>query len=331
LGATGTADIFADTSGGVVVGSGTNVAGETFRLDNTEVGNIRAASLSIFASTPGGASRPMTVQDLTFRDPAAVGFANAVRTIALYTDGQRIDVTGAVTGAGGNLTLGSPVDIEGFGWRPSVVRISGTLGTSTARLGAVRITAGDIYISPPETIDIESGALLAAYTGPPTVQIAANNLTLDATRTIQQRNLQSNVFTLTDGIGLEVDGLTISGPTLTQVALFGRLGPLGSGQIVDIGAALAIGFQGTGPYNVSFTPTPGVGNNFRFNTCVIGGGGGCAVFLAPFTVPALPDPDELGDLTDPYAIVDDEPVTSSGGEILWPSPDDTDDEEEDGE
>jgi hypothetical protein len=141
---------------------------------------------------------------------------------------------------------------------------------------------------------------------------------------IFERNLARNSADLAAGVGLAVDKITIatlapSDAPPSQIALFGTLDPHGT-VLNGLSAAISLTFSSQAGANapVRFTPNPALIDLYKFSTCAFGGGA-CFINAPPENVPPVPVPNQIGDLSDPYAPTDEEPVTSSGGEITWPS------------
>jgi hypothetical protein len=232
-------------------------------------------------------------------------------------------------------------------WTPSIVRISGSIGGDAAVAGqralqTVRLSGDAIYIAPPDsTFDIEKAPkgtdnldLLggSSYTGSAatTVQVRAQTLELRANDRILQRNLDRAGGS--SGRGLIVGSLFVGSvksggtPHPSQVNLYGQLqstqpaklpaqGPVSGPDYVDgLSAALLlkVGPAGNVPYTLNGLDL----NRYRINNCTFSGGG-CFVTPPPQSVPSLPKPDDVGDVADRFAPVNDEPVTSVGGEFEW--------------
>jgi hypothetical protein len=141
---------------------------------------------------------------------------------------------------------------------------------------------------------------------------------------IFERNLARNPSDLAAGVGLSVGKITIatiapSDAPPSQIALFGALSPNGV-TLNGLSAALSLTFLSqAGPSApVLFTPDPATIGLYKFSTCSFGGGA-CFINVPPFNVPSVPVTSQIEDISDPYAPTDEEPVTSSGGEITWPS------------
>jgi hypothetical protein len=327
------------SAGLTYLGGAASDSGAGFRLDMTEIGAVTAHSLNVFAGLSAAGPGDVSI--------GALNLPQSLPTLRVY-GASRVDVLGPVTGsAGSNLIIGD-TQLRGelnppppavlalsLGWTPNVIRIEGTIGGLGAgqAFSQVSLSAKTIYIAPVESgLDFETAVKttrpesLPVYTGQMTYQVAAANLQLSASGpgVIFERNLARNPSNLIDGVGLSVGKLTIAtlgpkDPPPSQIALFGVLSPHGV-PLNGLAAALSLTFPSqSGPAApVRFTPAPSAINLYKFSTCAFGGGA-CFINVPPFNVSPVPVTNMIGDLTDPYSPQDEEPVTSSGGEVTWPS------------
>jgi filamentous hemagglutinin family protein len=312
-----------------------------FHLDQAEIGGITAKSLSIFAGLTAAGSGDVSIGSLNL--------PSSLPSLRIYAGGatSRVDVFGPVTGPGASLVIGdtqlrsemnapsAAVLALSQGWTPNVIRVEGTIGGlgKGQAFGQVSLSAENIYIAPVETgLDFETAVKttrpenLAVYKGKMTYQIAAANLQLSSTGpgVIYERNLALDSTNLAAGVGLSVGKITIDtvtpgGAPPSQIALFGTLSPNGVA-LNGLDAALSLTYSsqlGAGA-PVRFTPPPATFDLYKFSTCAFGGGA-CFVNVPPYSVSPVPVTNQIGDLTDPYSPQDEEPVTSSGGEVTWPS------------
>jgi hypothetical protein len=241
-------------------------------------------------------------------------------------------------------------------WSPAVTRISGGIGASGNPFARTSLAGGSIYIAPTgdsalsgdfETVtQTTAPEVLAPYAGTAKVQVRTGVLELRASNQILERNLQTS-SALTNGQGLVlgallIDRLSSSGSVPSRVSLFGQIDgglrgvlptPSPSDLIGDIPAAFLLHFgPGTG---ASVAYSGGLINIglYRFNTCEFGGGGCFDLPNPPSGAPDLPpiisfvglppvlsDPTQIGEVGDPFAPVEDEPVTNTGGEVEWLPP-----------
>ncbi len=198
--------------------------------------------------------------------------------------------------------------------------------------------------------------VMAPYAGPTTLQLRAGRLELRASNAILERNLQTTA-NLIDGRGLELGGITIdrlsaAGVAPARVSLFGRLDsrlggvlpPPPTDTFIDgIAAAFLLRFAPEPGAAVAYPSTTIAIANYRFNTCQFGGGGcigggsGTGDIIgsiagsvlggpsagnseAEAALPGIANPDLIGEMIDPFAPIEEEPVTNAGGEIEWPAP-----------
>ena len=322
------------SSGLTTLGGSATGQGSSFTFDNTEVGQVTAASLDLFAGIDPGHTGNVAVQTLAFTP--------GLQTIRVYSGvGSRIDVIGDVTdpSVGGRFTLGAagtdtalPKFADNGGtlvltstWRPDVIRVSGAIGTTGAPLTDVSFAGQSVFIAPKTDAalgsDFETASQsitpLPLYTDIETVQLAAATLELRASNQIQERDLKT--IALNPSLGLKVDNLIVDlldvgGPVPAHVNLFGT-----------VNQAL-----------VRFTAGAG---GFAFNGCAVAGG--CApavttstvVFLSGDSVVQTSAKQEtvasqapprivirnVQEVIDPYTPVEEEGVTNMGGEIDWMS------------
>ena len=322
-------------------GTASSDAQGDFYLDQAEIAGITAHSLNVFAGLTLAGSGDVSI--------GALNLPQSLPTLRVYTGtASRVDVFGPVTGApGSSLIIGDtqlrselnppPAAVLALsqGWTPNVIRVEGTIGGlgASQAFNQVSLSAQSIYIAPVEPgLDFETAVQtvrpedLPVYTGSMTYQIAAANLQLSAAGpgAIYERNLARSPSDLEVGVGLVVGKITIatiapSDAPPSQIALFGALSPNGV-TLTGLSAAVSLTFlsQAGADAPVQFTPAPATIALYKFNTCGFGGGA-CFINVPPYSVPPVSVPNQIGDLSDPYAPTDEEPVTSSGGEITWPS------------
>ena len=201
---------------------------------------------------------------------------------------------------------------------------------------------------------------MAPYVGPATLQLRAGRLELRASNAILERNLQTTTTLndgrgLELG-GISIDRLSASGSPAARVSLFGRLDshlggvlpPPPSDTFIDgIAAAFLLRFAPEPGAAVAYPSTTIAIGAYRFNKCNFGGGGcfqepnpggggdiigGIAgtVLSGPSAanldaeseaaLPGIANSDLIGEMIDPFAPIEEEPVTNAGGEIEWPAP-----------
>lgn len=202
--------------------------------------------------------------------------------------------------------------------------------------------------------------VMAPYAGPATLQLRAGKLELRASNAILERNLQTTATLSDGrGLelgGITIDRLSAVGSPAARVSLFGRLDsrlggvlpPPPADTFIDgIVAAFLLRFAPEPGAAVAYPSTTIAIANYRFNTCEFGGGG-CfqepnpggggdiigsiagTVLSGPSAanldaeseaaLPGIANSDLIGEMIDPFAPIEEEPVTNAGGEIEWPAP-----------
>ncbi len=158
--------------------------------------------------------------------------------------------------------------------------------------------------------------------------------------------------------GIGIDRLSAASGAPARVSLFGRLDshlggilpPPPTDTFIDgIAAAFLLRFAPEPGAAVAYPSTIIAIGDYRFNTCEFGGAG-CFQLPNPGGVggvtgdiiggiagtilggpsagdsalegglPGIANPDLIGEMIDPFAPIEEEPVTNAGGEIEWPAP-----------
>ncbi|HZK99438.1 MAG TPA: hypothetical protein VFC47_06030 [Caulobacteraceae bacterium] len=233
-------------------------------------------------------------------------------------------------------------------WTPDVVRISGGIGVTGSPFADVALAGQSIFIAPRNDaalgVDFEQAvakpvnlADMATYAGGAKLQISSGTLKLRTSTEVLERNLQTGATEFGEGLEigrLTIDRLTVGGPTATRVNLYGEIDknlagvipPANPGDLIGgILPAIILHFEPF-PIPAVLYPAPSlaVSQAYRWNNCVFGGGGCLAEEFPPTEpgnlpgiLPFIPHPDDIGNVSDPYTPVEEEPVTNVGGEVEW--------------
>ena len=233
-------------------------------------------------------------------------------------------------------------------WTPDVVRISGGIGVTGSPFADVALAGQSIFIAPRNDaalgVDFEQAvakpvnlADMATYAGGAKLQISSGTLELRTSTEVLERNLQTGATEFGEGLEigrLTIDRLTAGGPSATRVNLYGEIDKNLAGVIPPanpndlIGGILPAIILHFEPFPIPAVlypaPSLAVSQAYKWNNCVFGGGGCLAEEFPPTEpgnlpgiLPFIPHPDDIGNVSDPYTPVEEEPVTNVGGEVEW--------------